>query len=315
MAGKGGGAWKVAYADFVTAMMAFFLVMWIVAQSDQVKQAIAHHFNDPFARESEEEGTAHQKPPRHPAPARTTKHPEHEKEAGGSHSVLLNSHGGERTSIGAVVHFADDSAELDAEARRRLAELAPLVVGKPQKLELRGHTSRRPLPPDSPFADHWDLSYRRCLAVMQELEKLGVPPQRIRLSQVAGFEPPAAPDSQLPGGGYARVEVTLLAETVGTRVSQGSAEKPPKTSKTVWSAAEHEGPASKVSTDQSPYASDAPAGTSGHPNRSYTTPSKSHGETGHSHSSAGRDHSSSPGEAQPSNVKGHKAAQEPAHGH
>ena len=29
MAGKGGGAWKVAYADFVTAMMAFFLVMWI----------------------------------------------------------------------------------------------------------------------------------------------------------------------------------------------------------------------------------------------------------------------------------------------
>jgi chemotaxis protein MotB len=53
MAGHGGGAWKVAYADFVTAMMAFFLVMWIVAQSDQAKQAIAHHFNDPFARESE----------------------------------------------------------------------------------------------------------------------------------------------------------------------------------------------------------------------------------------------------------------------
>src|ERR1043165_9976653 len=48
MAGKGGGAWKVAYADFVTAMMAFFLVMWITAQNDQVKQAIAHHFTDPF---------------------------------------------------------------------------------------------------------------------------------------------------------------------------------------------------------------------------------------------------------------------------
>ena len=40
MAGHGGGAWKVAYADFVTAMMAFFLVMWIVGQSDQVKEAI-----------------------------------------------------------------------------------------------------------------------------------------------------------------------------------------------------------------------------------------------------------------------------------
>ena len=48
MAGHGGGAWKVAYADFVTAMMAFFLVMWITAQSKPVKQAIAKYFNDPY---------------------------------------------------------------------------------------------------------------------------------------------------------------------------------------------------------------------------------------------------------------------------
>ena len=48
MAGKGGGAWKVAYADFVTAMMAFFLVMWITAQSNAVKQAVARYFEHPF---------------------------------------------------------------------------------------------------------------------------------------------------------------------------------------------------------------------------------------------------------------------------
>ena len=35
--GHHGGAWKVAYADFVTAMMAFFLVMWLVGQSPKVK--------------------------------------------------------------------------------------------------------------------------------------------------------------------------------------------------------------------------------------------------------------------------------------
>jgi len=48
MAGKGGGAWKVAYADFVTAMMAFFLVMWIVSQDKKVKEAVAHYFMDPM---------------------------------------------------------------------------------------------------------------------------------------------------------------------------------------------------------------------------------------------------------------------------
>jgi chemotaxis protein MotB len=45
--GHHGGAWKVAYADFVTAMMAFFLVMWLVNQSKPVKAAIGGYFRDP----------------------------------------------------------------------------------------------------------------------------------------------------------------------------------------------------------------------------------------------------------------------------
>src|SRR3954470_5465364 len=208
MAAGGGGAWKVAYADFVTAMMAFFLVMWIVAQNEQVKEAIAHHFNDPFAKESEEDGTVHQRPPRHPAPARVSDHPEHEREAGGSHSVLLTTKGGDRTSIGIVIHFADDSAELDDEALRRLKEIAPLLVGKPQKIEVRGHSSRRPLPHGSQFSDHWQISYQRCLSVMTALEKLGIGADRLRLSQAAGYEPLPAADENFPGGGYARVEVS-----------------------------------------------------------------------------------------------------------
>jgi chemotaxis protein MotB len=44
-----GGAWKVAYADFVTAMMALFIVLWIVGQSKQVKEYIAQYFKDPGA--------------------------------------------------------------------------------------------------------------------------------------------------------------------------------------------------------------------------------------------------------------------------
>src|SRR5262245_57093018 len=45
--GHHGGAWKVAYADFVTAMMAFFLVMWLVGQSKEVKSSVAGYFRDP----------------------------------------------------------------------------------------------------------------------------------------------------------------------------------------------------------------------------------------------------------------------------
>lgn len=42
-----GGAWKVAYADFVTAMMAFFMVMWLMGADEETKAAIESYFNDP----------------------------------------------------------------------------------------------------------------------------------------------------------------------------------------------------------------------------------------------------------------------------
>jgi len=47
--GHHGGSWKVAYADFVTAMMAFFIVMWILAQSEEVKEQVIAYFEDPGA--------------------------------------------------------------------------------------------------------------------------------------------------------------------------------------------------------------------------------------------------------------------------
>ena len=53
MAGKGGGSWKVAYADFVTAMMAFFLVMWICGQDQKVRRSVSEYFSpDPLGSTS-----------------------------------------------------------------------------------------------------------------------------------------------------------------------------------------------------------------------------------------------------------------------
>ncbi len=52
-----GGAWKVAYADFVTAMMALFIVLWIVGQSKQIKEYVANYFKDPGAFFENTKGT------------------------------------------------------------------------------------------------------------------------------------------------------------------------------------------------------------------------------------------------------------------
>lgn len=57
MAGKKGhhgGAWKVAYADFTTAMMALFLCLWLTAQDTKIKEAVERAFRNPFSAVTKE---------------------------------------------------------------------------------------------------------------------------------------------------------------------------------------------------------------------------------------------------------------------
>src|SRR5262245_23303137 len=45
--GHHGGAWKVAYADFVTAMMALFIVLWLMSADKEIQEAVSSFFNSP----------------------------------------------------------------------------------------------------------------------------------------------------------------------------------------------------------------------------------------------------------------------------
>jgi chemotaxis protein MotB len=49
-----GGAWKVAYADFITAMMALFMVLWLTAQDTKIKEAVERAFRNPFSAVTKE---------------------------------------------------------------------------------------------------------------------------------------------------------------------------------------------------------------------------------------------------------------------
>lgn len=226
MAGHGGGAWKVAYADFVTAMMAFFMVMWITAQSEKVKEAIAHHFNEPFDSSvpsefetTENKGGPNQFEPAMPAKENVNRHPpaipapnQNEKDPASRRPRMLTLREGDRTRTGTVVFFGGESTELDQTAQERLKRLVPWIAGKPQKLEIRGHATRRPPSPGSPQQDSWQVSYTRCVATMKFLEQQGIPVERMRMSQAGGFEPCTLEVEDKQHLQEARVEVYLLSE-------------------------------------------------------------------------------------------------------
>lgn len=121
---------------------------------------------------------------------------------------------GSRTAVGTVVHFAQGSVELGPQQRAALATQAEEMRGKPQKIEIRGHTSMRPPGPGSPFKDHWHLAYERCRVTMEYLRKLGIEEERMRLA-VAGKNEPlnlgTAPEQLRLNP---RVEVHVLDEVV-----------------------------------------------------------------------------------------------------
>jgi chemotaxis protein MotB len=213
MAGKGGGAWKVAYADFVTAMMAFFMVMWLVGQKEDVKEAIAQYFQDPMGEADPTDGSTENAP--HPPPGKghggkakkgtPSKDP---SDAESRKPRVLTIHGGERTAVATVVPFENEGLELSEEGKRQLDRILPKLAGMPQKIEVRGHASRRASDGSS---DAWMTSYQRCLTVMQYLESQGIEPRRIRLTQAGAHEPFSL---RAEGGAdrNARVEVFLLSE-------------------------------------------------------------------------------------------------------
>jgi chemotaxis protein MotB len=122
---------------------------------------------------------------------------------------------GQKTNIGTVVFFKEGSAELTEEAKSALQVENLQIGGKPQKIEVRGHTTLRPLAEDSPFENHWQLAYQRCWLTFRYLvDELGIDPRRIRISVAGPHEPMHITADESRMRENPRVEVFLLNEVV-----------------------------------------------------------------------------------------------------
>jgi chemotaxis protein MotB len=207
MAGKGGGAWKVAYADFVTAMMAFFMVMWLTAQDKSVKEAVAQYFEDPTGNNRGVRSTSLKGPhdsitiglhegglgrgkglamgelrsnaPLNPRGVAAVTPPK----------MIINRDRFDSRSLGTIVTFPEASADLDEGSKKRLKLMIPLLAGKFNQVEIRGYFPRRPLKPDGAYKDGGELSYARCLATRNYLIECGLESSRLLMSQDGRQEP------------------------------------------------------------------------------------------------------------------------------
>ena len=207
--GHHGGSWKVAYADFVTAMMAFFLVMWIVGMDDQTKQAIEGYFSNPVGYKKgyssgsspisagSSPGVVRQAPVK--LVVRTFERRAFEDVAERLEAKLDSAQAliGRNAKVEVLVteqglrielieggigetFFASASADLKPSARLALELIAFELRGLPNSLVIEGHTDAVPYRASNALGySNWELSSDRANAARRVLETAGIMPARV----------------------------------------------------------------------------------------------------------------------------------------
>jgi len=236
--GHHGGAWKVAFADFMTAMFAMFLVLWIVGQSSDVKSAIAGYFQDPLGRADEfgssimpGEGAQSQSPrimsPNQvvdlrrdrlrqlaeqirqqvrevPALAEIAEHVEIEVTEEGLRVQLLEDSSG--------VFFETGSATPRSAGAELLKFLGQKLGSLPNAVVIEGHTDARPYHRADGYSN-WELSVDRANAARRIMEEGGLNDAQIQ--QVRGWADRKLRDPEHPeADSNRRVTVTMLLPPV-----------------------------------------------------------------------------------------------------
>jgi chemotaxis protein MotB len=133
------------------------------------------------------------------------------KSVTGDASLVRTIRPGRDTAVGGVVFFGEDEATLTEQAKLDLSHIAQQVAGKPHKIEVRGHSSRKPAPAGQ---THWTLASERAGVVKDYLVELGIDSQRIRLGSAGANEPLDTKTDIESRQRNARVEVLLWDEPV-----------------------------------------------------------------------------------------------------
>jgi chemotaxis protein MotB len=199
--GHHGGAWKVAYADFVTAMMALFLVLWLLgASNSQQKAVIAHYFREPGVFSGSRgiiPGGGEDKLGAGiiQAPSMEVLHMQLKEGLAGLKDLaeIADQVPIKITDEGLLIEVIDkdkqaffdlSSAAVKPLMRKVLGLIVKEVKNAPNKVVIGGHTDSRRFQNENSYSN-WDLSTERALNTRRALEELGLPSERVE--KVAGY--------------------------------------------------------------------------------------------------------------------------------
>jgi chemotaxis protein MotB len=231
--GHHGGAWKVAYADFVTAMMALFIVLWLLNTGEKVKKAVSAYFQDP-AGNGKEVGSAMAGAGESLSVAKDDMHLLKEKLEQAMKTIpafqqmknnveLTITNEGLRIELlenESGMFFESGNAKPSARGQEILMRLAAELGKLPNTILIEGHTDAKPFAGGGEYSN-WELSADRANSSRRLMQNSGLHPGQ--LVQVRGFvdqhlRTPDAPDN--PANRRISVIVRYLADKAPTEAAQ-----------------------------------------------------------------------------------------------
>ena len=195
--GHHGGAWKVAYADFVTAMMALFIVLWLQNTSKQVQEAVGGYFKDPTGTAKQvgsdmagsgenfaiSQDNMEQLKEQLQKSIREVPKFDNLK----NHIDMTVTNEGlriELTESAAGTFFDSGSPKISGDGADLIKLLAQELGKLPNKIALEGHTDSKPYPAGAMYTN-WELSSDRANAARRLMQENGI--REDQVTQVRGF--------------------------------------------------------------------------------------------------------------------------------
>jgi len=195
--GHPGGAWKVAYADFVNAMMALFIMLWLLNSSKQIQEAVGGYFKDPSGTSKKVGSNMHgtgenvvltrDNMPKLKEQLQIAMRQMADFEKLKSHIEMTVTAEGLRIELSesaSGTFFDSGSAKLNGDGAELLITLAQELGGLPNKLSIEGHTDSQPYAPSAIYGN-WELSADRANAARRVMQAHGIRADQV--TQIRGF--------------------------------------------------------------------------------------------------------------------------------
>ena len=195
--------WVVTFGDMMSLLLTFFIMLVSMSEMKQdekfqaVAEAMREQLGHAMSAESMSPGDFRPRNSNMEWNSSTGRAKKKDTKNGGQENKAVTGENekvqivrpGEDSSVGGQIYFDEHATELTEANKRALMSIIEQVNGKPQKIEIRGHTTRRPVDPNSGFRDLWDLGVARARSTKDFMVKQGIDPSRVRLGSAGAEEP------------------------------------------------------------------------------------------------------------------------------